>query len=675
MLAAEDARGRGEEGVAPLRAGRRSADPELRAWAVRALGRLETDSHLPDILGLLADQSAEVRAEAANAAAQAVVRGDPRRARDALLDRARREADPAVLGVIAGSLGRLRADDSTAVHQTAETLLGLSRVTAEGATQDAPPEQVLGTVRGLFFLARQPGARDALPDNVASRLAELTAYGREAAEGGVRDDPDSVVLVAARSRRLATAALIAAGATAAQLASVLDDPDPYVRREAAAGAGVLDDRAAARRLAEQALDDAAGVVRYDGLRILGRLADDAEACERMRVTARDTVAHVALLAIDLLGTRCAIRPGVAQLLDGQAGLLTATAPGTDTTVSGADWHHAAHAIVALAEADPARARRRLPAFVAHDNFFVRTYAARAASALGDERTLRQLAADAHPNVRTEAVGGLRAHVGHGADDVYITQLEEEDSQLLQAAARALEGSSHPDAAAALLDALDRVTTAQHETSRDARHALLERIAELGRPALADRLTPYLLDFDAVIAAEAADVLASWTGTRPEIDPVAPPPLPLPSIDELNELATTSATLEMDGGTIALKLLPFVAPTNVARFVRLAREGYYDGLTFHRIAPNFVVQGGSPHANEYAGDGPYTRDELGLTGNWRGTVGLSTRGRDTGDAQLYINLVDNVRLDHDYTVWAEVVAGMDVVDRMLEGAVIRRVTIR
>jgi cyclophilin family peptidyl-prolyl cis-trans isomerase len=54
------------------------------------------------------------------------------------------------------------------------------------------------------------------------------------------------------------------------------------------------------------------------------------------------------------------------------------------------------------------------------------------------------------------------------------------------------------------------------------------------------------------------------------------------------------------------------------------------------------------------------------------VGLSTRGRDTGDAQIYINLVDNFRLDHDYTVWGEVTDGMDVVDALLEGAVIERI---
>lgn len=59
---------------------------------------------------------------------------------------------------------------------------------------------------------------------------------------------------------------------------------------------------------------------------------------------------------------------------------------------------------------------------------------------------------------------------------------------------------------------------------------------------------------------------------------------------------------------------------------------------------------------------------------RGTVGLSTRGRDTGDAQIFINLVDNVRLNHNYTIFAEVVSGMEVADAVLEGAVIERVSI-
>jgi cyclophilin family peptidyl-prolyl cis-trans isomerase len=131
----------------------------------------------------------------------------------------------------------------------------------------------------------------------------------------------------------------------------------------------------------------------------------------------------------------------------------------------------------------------------------------------------------------------------------------------------------------------------------------------------------------------------------------------------------------DGRSIELELLISQAPVTVARFVELVKAGYYDGLTFHRVVPNFVIQGGSPGASEYMGADRYWRDELGLESNLRGSVGLSTRGRDTGDGQFYINIVDLPRLDHDYTIFARVVSGLDVVDRILEGAKIVRITVR
>ena len=125
----------------------------------------------------------------------------------------------------------------------------------------------------------------------------------------------------------------------------------------------------------------------------------------------------------------------------------------------------------------------------------------------------------------------------------------------------------------------------------------------------------------------------------------------------------------------LELYPDEAPLTVAQFVSLAESGYYEGLTFHRVVPNFVLQGGSPGANEYVGTSRYIRDELGRRIHERGTLGISTRGRDTGDSQIFINLVDNYRLDHNYTVFARVTDGMDVVDRIQEGDVIEKIVIR
>ncbi len=152
-------------------------------------------------------------------------------------------------------------------------------------------------------------------------------------------------------------------------------------------------------------------------------------------------------------------------------------------------------------------------------------------------------------------------------------------------------------------------------------------------------------------------------------------VPTPTFSELAAFEKTEAVIEMaDGAIIRLRFHPFDAPTNTARFVRLVKAGTFDGLTFHRVAPFFVVQGPSPNGNEYSvPDAPFTRDEVGLE-NVRGTIGLSTRGRDTGDGQIFINTVDNTRLDHDYTVMATIVSGIEAFDRMQEGARIKRITL-
>jgi cyclophilin family peptidyl-prolyl cis-trans isomerase len=129
------------------------------------------------------------------------------------------------------------------------------------------------------------------------------------------------------------------------------------------------------------------------------------------------------------------------------------------------------------------------------------------------------------------------------------------------------------------------------------------------------------------------------------------------------------------GTITVDLLTEEAPATVAVFAQLSEAGEYNGLTFHRIVPNFVIQGGSPGADEYDGRSrEFMRDEVGFPRNTRGTIGISTRGRDTGDAQIYFNLVDNFRLDRDYTVLATIRDGLAVMDLVQEGDVIDRIEI-
>jgi len=304
------------------------------------------------------------------------------------------------------------------------------------------------------------------------------------------------------------------------------------------------------------------------------------------------------------------------------------------------------------------------------------YAARSAVVLSDSAMLYRLAADSVANVREAALAALHELIGHAADSLYRRALAASDYQPVLTAAKAPAGSPEPSLAPArLFDALDRITRERKETSRDPRVALLVRLRELGSRADSSRVVPYLRDFDPLVADSAARLLHTWTGRTERASP-RPLARPAVSLRELDGLRGKRLWFQLASGpAFEVELLVDEAPLTVLRVTRLAAQGYYDGLSFHRVVSNFVIQGGSPGANEYAGASRFMRDELGALSHARGTLGISTRGRDTGDAQLFVNLCDNPRLDYEYTVWGRVVSGMAAVDRILEGEVIRRVEIR
>jgi len=297
----------------------------------------------------------------------------------------------------------------------------------------------------------------------------------------------------------------------------------------------------------------------------------------------------------------------------------------------------------------------------------------------DGGTLKQLAFDPNDNVRAAAISALAAgEARHAYDGAYVDALAAHGYQVVLAGADALKGSPTSSLAVpALLTALDRLSAERRENARDERVAILARLAEFGSAADTTRLRPYVFDFDTTVAAKAAALLTTWTGAVvvPHARPLPIRPEPLAEIFRAQhmQLRITMAP-SSGGGTILIDLFTTDAPATIARITRLARAHYYDGLSFHRYVPNFVIQGGSPGANEQVGDAQFMRDELGGHSHLRGTVGISTRGHDTGDAQFFINLVDNKRLDHDYTVFGEVISGMDVVDRIRAGDIMQRVEV-
>ena len=149
---------------------------------------------------------------------------------------------------------------------------------------------------------------------------------------------------------------------------------------------------------------------------------------------------------------------------------------------------------------------------------------------------------------------------------------------------------------------------------------------------------------------------------------------MPTWEDVLRLQRTVVTLHFSGNrSLTLRLYAETAPTAVARFVAQVNGGEWNGRTFHRVEPGFVVQGGSPAANEYAGAADFARDEFSSLSHVRGTIGISTRGPDTGDGQIFINLVDNARLDFAYTVIASITGDAALIDDIVEGEVIEAAT--
>jgi cyclophilin family peptidyl-prolyl cis-trans isomerase/HEAT repeat protein len=642
MLIAEDQRAPSDADLAVLRQGLSSRDPATRRQAVRAIGRLERPDLIPLISRLLTDPNNEVRIETVNAVGQ-LARGAEAvaAAKSRLLARAKGEKAPRVRGVVAATLGRLPYTTAADVQEAERAIAPLVPMMVTVANLD----EVAGAVEGLEALIRQSG-KIAPPsaDTIARLKAVSTIEGR----------PEDRELLT-RIRRLARLALNAAGgATLDLLTSGMADSDDEVRRLTMIAARAnIEKREGILKLG---LIDREPRVRYEALQTWVR-AFPQQSCGPAMGAVRDENAHVMLLAIDLLPNACP--PG-----DRQA--ATTLAALAQTLSASRTWHAPAHALVALAAVDAKEAEKLLPLYAAHPVWQVRMYAARAAGTLKAADNLGRFGRDANDNVRDAALAALVANASPEVTAVALEALTRPDYQLVIAAARALaKATDKARVSAALLAALARVTAEKRDTSRDPRMAILNSLEAIGGDFNA-ALAPYARDFDPAIARKAAEMVK--TTAQPQ--PLAVAAIRVSDIDALRNGVLRFAIAGK--GSFSLRLLVDEAPASALRVAARARAGYYNGLTFHRVVPNFVIQGGSPGANEYMGDGAYMRDEVGLVSHRRGTVGISTRGRDTGDAQIFINLVDLPRLDHTYTVFAEVVSGMDIVDRVLEGDVIERV---
>lgn len=565
------------------------------------------------------------------------------------------QSDPDVQGLLLEALGVVRYESAEQEDEAQAFLVRESR---------GLMPKVLGAVKGLealFRLNPQFGVRD----EARVRLRELVTSGIQAGRAPVNLD------LVVRIKRLALMALQAARDTdAVTIQTAATDSDWQMRGLAAARLNLSD--TAQAQLAGPLTVDPIFQVRYELLGPLGLQASRTGVCTPVIPLLKDESAIVAMRAMDALAASCTDLDDVTAMLEKMADSMNQ--PGDPV-----DWHRPSRALAALARIKPEAAKERLAAAAKHPVWQVRATAADLSATLGDETVAVGLAADPEPNVQTAALNVLFRLKRPEVVPAAINALQRgTDYQLLLTAAMVLQGlpaDAKEDATSALLGAVRRLTAEESDTSRDPRVAILNRLAETMAPERSSDLLPFAYDWDDDVLMAARKAFASLVSVRPA-DQSAQRRYPYqPSQAELADLPS-EATIRLEQGSVILRLLPEVAPVTIARFAALANGGFYNNRTFHRVVPNSFVQGGSPGANDYAGTSRYMRDEIGPQA-WhvRGAVGMSSRGTDRGDGQIFIDLVDLPRFDRDYTVFAYVTKGMELVDTLLDGARILNITVK
>lgn len=135
-----------------------------------------------------------------------------------------------------------------------------------------------------------------------------------------------------------------------------------------------------------------------------------------------------------------------------------------------------------------------------------------------------------------------------------------------------------------------------------------------------------------------------------------------------------ASIDTDHGTLVIELFDKDAPNTVANFEKLAKDGFYDNLIFHRVINNFMIQGGCPNGTGTGGPGYKIDCEINSNKHKRGTLSMAHAGPNTGGSQFFICHAPQPHLDGVHTVFGQVIAGDDVIDKVKAGDKMNKVTV-
>jgi cyclophilin family peptidyl-prolyl cis-trans isomerase/HEAT repeat protein len=641
VLALEDARTLGD---GELERDLRSPDRSIRRRAALAAGRIGDSSLTRTLVELMNDQEPEVRQMTAFALGLLGDRLAVDRLRSSLKD-----SDATVRARSAEALGRL-GDKRAAVDLVAFVQgaipKGAALVTVRGDDPGNVKDPWVELRLGLFALA-------ALKDAPSAEAVLLV-------EGKPRFDWWAATWTAMRLELPSLKPVL--------LAAAVSD-DPLARCIAARGLGALKDKGAFETIAKL-VRDPDETVSLSALKELGTLGD-----------ARGSAVAVSMLASPSLALkRHALR--ALALLPGDRALRTHLVP----LVGAKEAWIRGPALRALARADPDEFALVLSGLDPDPDWTVRADLAAALGDVGGElgaSLLLTMLKDPDPRVLPPVLEALRAARGADATDTLRRHLTHPDPAVRVAATEGLVAQG----AQGLNDAFGvAYQTALSETDPDVRMALVAAFlaqkdtggrAWLEQAAKSDPSRQVRVRAIAALRAAGATP-ASLPDPGPEDvrRPLADYRLAMAPYDLTPglELYSPRAILHTRRGRIELLLDVVETPLTTQSFLDLARRGFYDGLTFHRVEPNFVVQGGCPRGDGSGGPGYSIRCEIGQRPYGRGALGMALSGKDTGGSQFFITHSAQPHLDGGYTLFGRVTAGMEVVDQIQPGDVIEHVEI-
>jgi cyclophilin family peptidyl-prolyl cis-trans isomerase len=618
--------------------------PELRAAAVRELGRFELAANAAFIASFLGDPVDLVQREAADALVQT------------LWDKKEAEAAPAV-EILDRHILQERSAGMLTAFWTAISELPLDAQTAQkyearfiNEIRQATP-LTFGAQAALLTLTRHRRGRPL--------MAGTEKYVMELARKGL-DQGDPTVMVGLTSYGSTIGYIEILQAAQADADDIAFDAATFVCRKPESGCG-----SDIRRLGVDLLNPANPAHQPVLLTVARDRSDIRAAAAAIRKLIKSP--GVTLCQLLDLAQKTPAEPDVITALaddstdrKGECGdwspesWLTQQASTLISATRGTDWIAPAAALEALARRAPEAARPIASDVGAgHVQWPVRVAAARVAATLKDAPLAMRLAADEHQNVRTAALDALLAIESPALWPAAVEALSSPDYQLVRMAVMVLKGAPEPIAVLpSLFDALRRLSEEARDTSRRARLALLDRIGELspgGAPDSPDRaavLNSHLRDYDPLVAKAAAALLQKSSTSPVEAQPKYRPAFQ-PAAERLRTLPPCVLVSLEGEESITILLNRNEAPVAVARFLESAESGYYANSMFYRDDENLTVFGNRA-ANDEGGWTRFARDEPGTRVRWM-SVTMLNHGPDTADGRLAIRWRGNPELDRRETV--------------------------